>query len=121
MGTEYPMSIKEKTIKQQYWHCDECDYEWLRTEIYPERCPSKQCRSRKWDKHRQAAPKTSTSEETLPETKLEPKLLIEAPKATRSVSVESPCGIPGHVGVDGKGPNKDLWYCLNCDETFQQY
>ena len=38
------------TVEQKVWHCDECGFEWIRTEgVVPLQCPSRKCRSRKWN------------------------------------------------------------------------
>jgi hypothetical protein len=38
------------TVSQEIWHCDICGFEWVKNpEIIPEQCPSRKCRSRKWN------------------------------------------------------------------------
>jgi hypothetical protein len=38
------------TVSRDIWHCDICGFEWVRTAgIIPEQCPSRKCRSRKWN------------------------------------------------------------------------
>ena len=31
------------------WKCDLCGFRWIKTEIWPERCASSKCRSRRWN------------------------------------------------------------------------
>lgn len=31
------------------WKCDECGWRWIKTETWPERCPSRGCRKRSWN------------------------------------------------------------------------
>ena len=31
------------------WKCDVCGWRWIKGEIWPSHCPSKKCRSRKWN------------------------------------------------------------------------
>jgi hypothetical protein len=38
------------TVERKAWHCDECGFEWLQTEgVVPVQCPSRGCRTRKWN------------------------------------------------------------------------
>ena len=38
------------TVEQRIWHCDICGFEWVKTPgVRPEQCPSRKCRSRKWN------------------------------------------------------------------------
>lgn len=38
------------------WKCDECHFRWIKTEVWPERCPSRGCRKRSWNKLGAAVP-----------------------------------------------------------------
>lgn len=41
------------TVSQKIWHCDICGFEWVKTEgIIPAQCPSRKCRSRRWNSGR---------------------------------------------------------------------
>lgn len=117
------MSIKERTLTQKYWHCDECGHEWLMADIHPERCPNRKCRSRKWDKDTKPEPEHEpkpVQPEKTPAVEHKP---IDSFSVSSNIQTEEfgpPCGFSDHLGVSGKGPNKDLWYCLQCNETFQQ-
>lgn len=31
------------------WKCDVCGFRWIKTETWPERCPSRKCRTRQWN------------------------------------------------------------------------
>ena len=38
-------------VSRGVWKCDECGHEWLPGKDWkPDRCPSRKCRSTKWDK-----------------------------------------------------------------------
>ena len=37
-------------VAREAWKCDVCGFEWLRSDgIVPVQCPSKKCRTRKWN------------------------------------------------------------------------
>ena len=39
------------TVERKAWHCDECGFEWLKTDgVTPSQCPSRKCRKRSWNK-----------------------------------------------------------------------
>lgn len=37
------------TIWVECWKCDECGFRWIKDEVWPDRCKSSACRSRKWN------------------------------------------------------------------------
>ena len=38
-------------VMREMWHCDLCGWEWMPdSSAKPARCPSRACRSRKWDR-----------------------------------------------------------------------
>lgn len=37
------------TAYVECWKCDECGFRWIKTEVWPERCPSRVCRKRSWN------------------------------------------------------------------------
>jgi len=36
-------------VMRQVWRCDVCGFEWMKGETMPEQCPSRACRSRRWN------------------------------------------------------------------------
>lgn len=43
------------------WKCDECGHRWIKTPLHPERCPSRACRKRSWNKDQAFVPADPTS------------------------------------------------------------
>ena len=49
MARQLWYSVPMGTAWVECWKCDECGFRWIKTEVFPERCPSRKCRSRKWN------------------------------------------------------------------------
>lgn len=52
-----PMSL----VWVECWKCDECGHRWIKTLLKPERCPSRACRKRSWNKNQLFVPANPAS------------------------------------------------------------
>jgi len=60
------------------------------------------------------------SETDAPKPKLTLSDLLPSFDLDPVIEPKTPCGVASHTGSWGKGLKKNLWYCPQCDETFQR-
>lgn len=101
------------------WKCDECGHRWIKTEVWPEQCPKRPCRSRNWNKlglmSQASAPATNKpvapaplDKPAVPVVKMNPAMerFMQGVKITEPEPFEvvrTPCPKVGYDHPDGEG------------------
>jgi hypothetical protein len=116
-------SVPMSTVEREVWRCDECGFEWLKTEgIVPVQCPSRKCRKRSWNKGIVEQPEKiieKAKEPSHAEVKpiaMKPRAVemarpIEREEVAEALAVSSGCA--KHPGSEGF-PKAGGWWCITC-------
>lgn len=103
MAQLFVYSVPMSTAWVECWKCDECGFRWIKTEVWPERCPSRKCRKRSWNKDGERAatgPEGKVLADAAGAILLEkfPELEVVTPPKIDMAALRAICGGEMHPG-----------------------